>query len=414
MNRSKKFASPGRAPPFDHDDTVRLVPGTVTGPLPFLNPTRAQFKVVQGPRSTQTGGEEAHKSELDHVVPGAEVAWRSRDNRKGRHILTIDPAHHPHLKPTSRPGSVLTRIARMFTTCPYWDISYWVAVLFTVGCLIFIACGLLAWFPLAYDSLADDTRLTDASGWTSLVGATLFQAGAVLLLFEAWNEERTGCFGWALRKALGGGDLEAEPDLNDCKHHHQQQRHGKTVVQDGDGNQTSHVWQWYPSWNDLRTHYMHEIGFLASFYLSIGATIFYISGIMAITPIYDRLSPSILYGLYYMAYLVGAVFFVFSSALYILETQAKWYLPAPQLLGWHIGVWNMVGSVGWTLAAAFGYCAEAKGRDGGWCAYQSQLSLVWASVGFTIGSALLWYEAVNKYSVETSKRLKRGDGDSDR
>ena len=74
---------------------------------------------------------------------------------------------------------MLTRIARMFTTCPYWDISYWVAVLFTVGCLIFIACGLLAWFPLAYDSLADDTRLTDASGWTSLVGATLFQAGAV-------------------------------------------------------------------------------------------------------------------------------------------------------------------------------------------------------------------------------------------
>lgn len=297
----------------------------------------------------------------------------------------------------------------MFTTCPYWDISYWVAVLFTIGCIIFIACGLLAWFPLAYSDLADDKNLVDASGWTSLAGATLFQIGAVLLILEAWNEERTGCFGWALRKALVGGELEVDPDLNHCKHHHQQRRKkrkGKMVKDEEDGNQKDgHVWQWYPSWQDLRGHYIHEIGFLASFYLAIGATVFYVSGVMAITPIYDGLSTGVLYGVYYMTYLVGGVLFMFSSALYILETQAKWYLPAPELLGWHIGVWNMVGSVGWTIAAAFGYCAEAKGGDG-WCAYQSQLSLTWASVGFTIGSALLWYEAVNKYSVETDRRPK--------
>ena len=91
--------------------------------------------------------------------------------------------------------------------------------------------------------------------------------------------------------------------------------------------------------------------------------------------------------------------FVVSSALYMLEVQPNWYTPAPKLLGWHIGLWNMIGSVGWTLGAAFGYCMK------GWCEYQSELSLVWASAAFTIGSALLWYEAVNKYTVEVDHSI---------
>lgn len=27
----------------------------------------------------------------------------------------------------------------------------------------------------------------------------------------------------------------------------------------------------------------------------------------------------------------------------MLETQRKWYLPAPRVLGWHIGAWNLIG-----------------------------------------------------------------------
>lgn len=283
----------------------------------------------------------------------------------------------------------------MFTTCPYWDISYLVAVLFTVGCLIFIACGLLAWIPLEHPSLASQT-LTDWSGWTAFVGATLFQIGALLLVLEAWNEERTGCFGWAVRRAVDGREgLIVKPDVRSCRHHHQ--KWNRKAQKEGE---EKHAWQWYPSWHDLRTHYLHEIGFLASIILALGATVFYVSGILAMPPAYDRLSTGVLYGVYYFTYLFGGVLFIISSGFYMLETQPKWYIPAPNLLGWHVGVWNMIGSVGWTIAAAFGYCAQAKGGDGGWCEYESQLSLTWASIGFTIGSGLLWYEAVNKYTVE--------------
>jgi hypothetical protein len=327
----------------------------------------------------------------------------------GRHVIAVNEATHPHITRTSHPRAVLKGIGRMFTTYPYWDISYLVAVLFTVGCLIFIACGLLAWLPLVRPSLAKSSSetkiLSDWSGWTAFVGATLFQVGAILLVLEAWNEERTGCFGWALRRAVDGRErLEVKPDVRRCRHHHQSRSKEKKNAEKA-GGEEKHQWQWYPSWHDLRTHYIHEIGFLASTILALGATVFYVSGILAIPQLYALLSPGVIYGLYYFTYLFGGVLFILSSALYILETQSKWYLPAPQLLGWHVGVWNMIGSVGWTLAAAFGYCAQVKGGEG-WCEYESELALTWASIGFTIGSALLWYEAVNKYTVE-----RGGDGE---
>lgn len=35
--------------------------------------------------------------------------------------------------------------------------------------------------------------------------------------------------------------------------------------------------------------------------------------------------------------------------LFMLETQPKWYIPAPRVLGWHIGFWNLVGAFGFTV-----------------------------------------------------------------
>jgi hypothetical protein len=292
----------------------------------------------------------------------------------------------------------------MFTVFPYWDVSYLVAVFFTVGCLVFIVCGLFAWLPIAYPDSAFPGESSVASGITAFVGATLFQIGAVLLVFEACNENRTGCFGWALHRALSGredsdtasdqGPLLAKADPGQCRHHHQQRPLKKT----GDAPQGERAWEWWPTWSEFTNHYIHEIGFVASTSLAVGATIFYVSGIMALPGIYDKLSLGVIQGVYLFTYLFGGVIFVFSSVLYILETQPNWYTPSPHLLGWHIGVWNLIGSIGWTLAASFGYCTSD------WCPYQSELSLIWASVAFFIGSALLWYEALDKYPVEKADK----------
>ena len=80
----------------------------------------------------------------------------------------------------------------------------------------------------------------------------------------------------------------------------------------------------WPTWHELTTHYFHEIGFLASFILAIGATIFYISGILALPGVYNHLPQGVLYGIYWLSYLVGGILFVVSGVLYMFETQKKW------------------------------------------------------------------------------------------
>lgn len=304
----------------------------------------------------------------------------------------------------------------MCTECPYWDVSYLIAVLFAVGCLLFIICGFFSWLPLVAPRSKFSGEAT-AVGVTSFVGATLFQVGAVLLVFEAYNENRTGCFGWALhhvfegdekpQSAPGAGGVLARADVKGCHHHHQRVRRkklankGEDLDQDldlGQGLPQQQKWVWWPSWYDLKTHYFHEIGFVASITLAIGATIFYITGICSLPGIFDHMSLGVARGVYWLTYLVGGVFFIVSALFYMLENQTAWYKPAPHLLGWHIGVWNLIGGVGWTLAASLGYCTSSG------CEYQSELTLIWASIAFFIGSMLLWYEALDKYPIEREEK----------
>ena len=300
--------------------------------------------------------------------------------------------------PTNSLKGVAKGIWRMCTVFAWWDVSWWIGVLFAVGSAIFIACGLFYFLPVAYPSTTFPGEATTAGGVTAFVGATLFQIGAILLVVEACNENQTGCFGWALEQAFSH-DSEAEGNGTKtkatalCDHHHAHGVHKSSTVALQHPN-AGRRWEWWPTWHELTTHYFHELGFLASFILAVGATIFYVSGILALPGVYNHLPQGVLYGIYWLTYLVGGILFVVSSGLYMLETQPNWYTPAPKLLGWWIGVFNMIGSVGWTLSASFGYCSAS------WCSYQSDLSLTWASIGFTIGSVLLWYEALDKYPVE--------------
>ncbi|QKX58083.1 uncharacterized protein TRUGW13939_05204 [Talaromyces rugulosus] len=397
MPRNTSFASPGRLSPFARHVGVHLDHDTVQGPLSFFNPTRARFHLDdQAQLHPELIDDKLPHAHATQIALPAFLNWRSRDNRKGRHPLGVD-ASYPESTASFR--AVGRGLLRMCTEYPYWDISYLIAVFFTIGSLLFVVSGLFYWLPLVAPSSQFSTEAT-AGDALSFVGATLFQVGAVLLVFEACNENQTGCFGWALHQVLSEEDRRvlAKVDVHSCKHHHQDMLQADSTKQRQKQQlQTDRKWTWCPSWFELRTHYFHEIGFVASVAMSVGATIFYVCGICTLPPIYNNMSKGALEGVYYLTYLVGGVFFVISSVLYVLETQPTWYTPSPHLLGWHIGVWNLIGSVGWTLAASFGYCSSS------WCSYQSYLTLFWASVAFSIGSILLWYEALLKYPVEKTR-----------
>ena len=282
------------------------------------------------------------------------------------------------------------------------------------------------WLPLEKPSTEFSNEVYEGGGITAFIGATIFEIGSVLLMLEAVNEHREGCFGWAIQQAIAG-QWEVVPDNEACQHHHQNRRNlvGKakshSINKDPEGsaeppnidenntqhkngvsphasNQTQRVssWTWFPTWEDLRTHYIYELGFLACLAQLFGASVFWISGVTALPGIYNHLADASLKGAYYAPQIIGGSGFIISGTLFMLETQQKWYIPAWTTLGWHIGIWNLIGGWGFTLCPIFGLLTTS------WGPYQEALSTYWGSWAFLIGSLIQLYESLQKHPVRSN------------
>lgn len=145
-------------------------------------------------------------------------------------------------------------------------------------------------------------------------------------------------------------------------------------------NSQNKDWIWFPSFEDLRTHKINDLGFLACSFLMMGVIIFCISGVTSLPAIYYHLtSTSTIIGAYWAPQLIGGVCFIISGALFTIETQKHVWLPAPDVLGWHVGAWNLVGGVGFTLCPIFGLLAIADARRH-WAVYQAGCATFWGKI----------------------------------
>ncbi|KAK8880157.1 integral membrane protein [Apiospora arundinis] len=366
--------------------------------------------------------------------------WQTRNNRKGRHALAVRVPSHPAAamglelpKATNAPRQILRGLWRMAVRYPVWDVSYDVAIMFTIGSVVWVINGSFVWIPLQNPASAFAGETTLGGGVTALVGATVFELGSVLLMLEAVNENRTDCFGWALEEAAtatataaegeeavesGGRRLRLRPQPSHCVHHHSEKRSflspssspSSEITQNDDGNgngNDSHgnekgkrAWQWWPTWHELTTHYFREIGFLACLAQFFGATVFWISGFTGIPPILNALSTPATNGIFWLPQVVGGTGFIVSGCLFMLEVQPNWYTPAPRMLGWHIGLWNLVGALGFTCCGALGFAVAEKGEG---VEYASTLATFIGSWAFLVGSVIQWYESLDKYPVMLNK-----------
>ncbi|ETS82192.1 hypothetical protein PFICI_07194 [Pestalotiopsis fici W106-1] len=399
---------------------------SVAGPVSFLNPTKAYIKPADA-RDGQDQVDPSAKSEGADAKPGnggpikptdaapAAAAtgvyhlWRSRDNRKGRHAIIVPPRRghtangptavsHPDVSNSAR--GVMRGLWKMVACYPVWDVSYDVATIFTLGSIIWVFNGFFVWLPEQSPDTEFGGEVDYGGGITAFIGATIFEIGSVLLMFEAVNESRTQCFGWALEEALEDG-LRLRPRPGNCSHHHAETKSLLTTHRGRDtpASAENRSWAWWPTREELRTHYFREIGFLACLAQFIGATIFWIAGLTGLPPIYDALSVPVANGIYWLPQVVGGSGFIISGWLFMLETQPNWYRPAWGTLGWHIGFWNLVGAIGFTLCGALGFASENESA-----AYASVLATFIGSWAFLIGSVIQWYESLNKYPINISKK----------
>jgi hypothetical protein len=419
MARNKSF-HPGREPFRSSSDAkrdLRLRTSHIHGPFSFLNPTRAQFThQLSPPVSPNDDRDYTRNSEPGDAPPTDTTAsgvandnvkflWRSRDNRKGRHALLVDPtsqsdtkgSHVSAPRKTSHPREILKNVSRMVTCYPVWDISWCVAYIFTWGSVIWCINGFFSFLPLVRPSTEFSGETVYGGGITAFVGAVIFfEFGSVLLLVEAVNANSEGCFGWAVEELVSGNDGGEEgegekgvggykfvPDKKLCVHHHQNRRNfvGKGSVKAVDEakkadkkTKDGKTWQWFPSRQALKEHYFHELGFLASFSQFCGATVFSIAGITALPGINNHISQGLLDGIYWVPQVVGGSGFIVSGTLYLLETQKNWYTPSLRVLGWHIAFWNLIGGIGFTLCGALGMAYKSSGAE-----YQASLATFWGS-----------------------------------
>ena len=383
MKRNTVFHS--RDPVAGRDDLK--LNESPTGPFAFLNPTHAKYGFIE------------------NISQPVNFRWRSRDNRKGRHALQVPSEGGANLPPrTNTTTAVLKGITRMFYRFPVWDISWLVAFIFTLGSVVWVINGCFSWFPLVAPSTEFPNEVYYGAGLTAFIGAIIFfETGSILLLFEAINENNTACFGWAVEQLNGEARVDALK--HHCRHHHQNKGNlvGKGALlssakeEQENGHSQGRAWQWWPSSESLRTHYLHQIGFLAGLFQFIGATIFGIAGFTILPGIYNHIEDrqGLLDGVFWVPQVVGGFGFIISSTLYMLETQAKWWKPELSVLGWHIGFWNFIGAMGFTLCGALGLDPSASAQ------YAASLASFIGSWAFLIGSLIQLYESLEKYPVET-------------
>ena len=410
-----------------------------TGPFRSLNPTNRWHQVDKKSSSTDAAAStEGNAHTPESKGPPVYYVWRSRDNRKGRHAIAVDPTYrdekgHSGVSPTNSLKGTVDGLLRMVLRYPVWDVSYDVAVVFTIGSVIWVINAFFSWLPLAAPSTEFSEETTWASGISALIGATVFEFGSVLLMLEAINENRADCFGWAVEESLDGL-LDIRPEGKaECQHSHSSKgsfvtgaSHEKLKTQDGE--QPARKWIWWPTWYEFKTHYIREIGFLACSSQMFGATVFWISGFTALPPILNSVSLAAQNGIYWLPQVVGGVGFIVSSFLFMIEVQPNWYTPAPTVLGWHIGLWNLIGAIGFTLCGALGfdaanpsvlYALTLSTFIGSWAFLvrirdsSSRFSLFESDavrlifIYRQIGSAIQWYESLNKYPIWVDSRPRQ-------
>ncbi|KAK3685459.1 hypothetical protein B0T22DRAFT_465724 [Podospora appendiculata] len=377
-----------------------------TGSLAFLNPT-TRYLLAPSLALEDGGAKTAAASGSEGIVgtpAAADIAaaaaakqreqqrqrraaiyhvWRSRDNRKGRHSALVTPEVLAKIETASVPRATDTfaetwrGVVKMFTRFPVWDISYDVAVVFTLGSVVWVLNGSFVWLPLAAPWTEFPGEVDLGGGVTAFVGATIFEFGSVLLMLEAVNENRSDCFGWALEEVVESHRLRLHRSEEKCRHHHHVRRSllpSRSTIPDPDPEASSsdqkgaaqidepkprqRRWSWCPTWHELTSHYFRDVGFLACLSQMLGATIFWIASFTGLPPILDALSTPAANGVFWLPQVVGGTGFIVSSLLFMIEVQDRWYIPAPRLLGWHIGLWNLVGAIGFTLCGALGFASE--------------------------------------------------------
>ena len=366
------------------------------GASKFFNPTNVQVHVKW--KDNDPSKITSHES--GHTTDDRAFLWRSRDNRKGRNSIAIpiaaitSPSRQLRERFIFDIKHIAAGIWKMMTTFAYWDMAFWSGWAYSIGSMLFVIDG--GWsIEDALGVKSENPNLVTYGGpLCFFIGALFYQLGATMAYLEAVND---GSFqGSAMKRLLDGHEEDSKKMLDEKlhkffghlvpHHHHKKEEHdieklansvdpeagwktkdrtskrpgsfyyaGKSPAPRRGGldlgaeegtTSTYNTFRWWPTWHALRHHHMYEIGYLACSIQGFGATLYGITGVVVLPGILSSLADWQEEAAFWIPQIVASCCFLTASILFTLETQTKWYRPEPGVLGWWIGFWATVGSVG--------------------------------------------------------------------
>ncbi|ORX35146.1 hypothetical protein BD324DRAFT_634045 [Kockovaella imperatae] len=385
-----------------------------TSPTSFFTPTNIRFSDLSSDPSERT--------------PTSE--WNSRKARKGRYasrpatvryITTKDGARGSRLEgygtmiAQELNGRIKHEESKLKPNLKM-DISWWVAVAFTFGSAVWVVNGYVEWFPLFRPNL-DNQTVSRTAAALAFIGGTVFEIGSYLMVVEALDRGREINFGTAIGQLLHHRrhvdqekDAEHHKLIQDHVLHHRERHSSSTTLShavntDGgtekNGKQSKvKPWIWWgpPMW--------HDMGYCAAVIQFFGATVFWIATITGLPGVIPGFaagggSIAIIDVFFWTPQVVGGTGFIISSTLLMLEVQGSWWRIKPLDIGWHVGFWNLIGSIGFTLCGALGFSSKSG------VVYESDLATFWGSWAFLIGSCFQVWESIWR-EAEPEPDTKKG------
>lgn len=330
--------------------------------------------------------------------PGVLYRWSARRHRKGRYPELVP---HPGAEQRfqvhhHRPKSLLAPFGyKLFGWQPS-SISYWVAMGFTVGSIVWVVNGVFAMWPLS-----NSKAQLYALGYTAFAGGFLFLVASYAGVLEALNADESVTFGHEVKHdvesltavvnhgATGPGTTASKPLTNMAAAASSNGNGGPY----GDGKEKGkRRWRWW-GWD------WHSLSWWLTFLQLCGAIVFGVSACITGPPHVLPMDVMthhhyILWDvLYWLPQCIGSIFFIVNSILAMWEAQHSWWRIRPLDLGWHVGFWNLLGGIGFFLSGAFGFkqypneCCQHWG---------TAFSTFWGSIFFLMSSYLLFPEMLDK------------------
>ncbi|WWC90228.1 uncharacterized protein L201_005161 [Kwoniella dendrophila CBS 6074] len=369
-----------------------------------------------------------HLTFIDPQTGDRKASWSSRRARKGRYSPKTHKIHYagPSSPSTTEQGVngpsksektkvdgeiqkiesvTIGRIKKEETKFkPHLnaDITFWLAIAFTFGSMVWVVNGYLVWFPELRPNLYTPAFTRTASA-TAFIGGTVFEIGAYLGVVEVLDRGREINFGTALgkllnhrrnvhpKKTLALNEIKShlEPNSTTTTNSSTSGINTSSNIEDNEDHWLSDkkgfVWWGKPMW--------HDFGYLAAIVQFFAATIFWVStltGLPGVIPGFSdgEGSKAIIDIFFWTPQVIGGLGFIISSLIIMIEVQKKWWLPNLTEIGWWVGFWNLIGSFGFFLSGALGYSSKSG------VVYQSGLSTFWGSWAFLLGSFCQTYEAI--------------------